>query len=183
MRNMKQTWQELEKTAAVTVDGLGQHLDEGIKEVVIGLWAQGIPTLASCEGHIDWGLATPWVDIGEDLSKELQGKIQGDAENTPEELFRKYPQLKSLRDRNIQTQERTFDLLSDYYKDRIPVNEQTRLILQIFGFYGIVRLTPQGEYIQEYREGPARNEFLSMFQGEMAAFGSWLKDRGGPRTK
>jgi hypothetical protein len=52
------------------VDGAGMHIDPSIKELVIGLMANGIETKASCEGHPRWGKKFPWVDVSkEDLSK------------------------------------------------------------------------------------------------------------------
>jgi len=45
------------------VDGLGKHIDKGIKETVIYIDALGFKTSMSCEGHKDWGLPWPWVDI------------------------------------------------------------------------------------------------------------------------
>jgi hypothetical protein len=44
-------------------DGLGLGIDDGIVDTVIALTAHGIPTVASCEGHVDHGLAYPWVDV------------------------------------------------------------------------------------------------------------------------
>jgi hypothetical protein len=45
------------------VDKLGQPIDEGIFETVVVLNLPGIHTLASCEGHLEYGAYAPWVDI------------------------------------------------------------------------------------------------------------------------
>jgi hypothetical protein len=42
-------------------DVLGMPVDEGIAETVACLRALGFRTSASCEGHLDWGEALPWV--------------------------------------------------------------------------------------------------------------------------
>jgi hypothetical protein len=52
-----------EKVAEIT-DTLGHGIDKEIRETVAVLNAGGFPTLGSCEGHLDWGLAVPWVEIG-----------------------------------------------------------------------------------------------------------------------
>ena len=38
-------------------------LEENIMELVESLNDIGIETIASCEGHTDWALPYPWVDI------------------------------------------------------------------------------------------------------------------------
>lgn len=45
-------------------DKLGRGLDEGIKETVVAFTMNGLNTTASCEGHLDHGDPTPWIDIG-----------------------------------------------------------------------------------------------------------------------
>lgn len=54
-------------------DSQGKRVDEGIKETVVILNAIGLPTSGSCEGHTDYGVPVPWVDI--------------EAPNAPEERF------------------------------------------------------------------------------------------------
>lgn len=44
-------------------DGLGKPLDKGIVHAVAILQLAGFDTVGSCEGHADWGLPWPWVDI------------------------------------------------------------------------------------------------------------------------
>jgi hypothetical protein len=53
------------------VDGLGERVDPGIKDTVVALNLLGIPTVSSCEGHLDHGRTLPWVDIGLPLSPFL----------------------------------------------------------------------------------------------------------------
>lgn len=45
------------------VDGVGRGIDDGIRPIVLKLNELGMETKASCEGHIDHGLAEPWVDF------------------------------------------------------------------------------------------------------------------------
>ncbi len=44
-------------------DNCGMPIDSKIKELVIGLRANGITTEQSCEGHKNKGVPYPWVDI------------------------------------------------------------------------------------------------------------------------
>lgn len=53
-------------------DKPGQTIDQGILQTVIALNANNIPTLASCEGHLDHGEPFPWVDIGNPEDKKTK---------------------------------------------------------------------------------------------------------------
>src|SRR6266571_1101863 len=59
----KQEWQDLTDKVSRITDKLGKPVDPGILETVAALNALGIPTTASCEGHVDWGTEAPWIDI------------------------------------------------------------------------------------------------------------------------
>jgi len=69
-RNKEEEWAHLAQKIERIVDGLGEHLDEGIKESVIALKANGIGTTGSCEGHLDRALPYPWIDVGSTLAEE-----------------------------------------------------------------------------------------------------------------
>jgi hypothetical protein len=47
------------------VDKLGHPIDIRIKPLVMAFWLRGIKTLASCEGHQDWGNPYPWIAFGD----------------------------------------------------------------------------------------------------------------------
>lgn len=59
----KKKIQEIQKEVDLITDRLGHPIDEQIKPAVIALRLSGFPTSASCQGHEDWGLPYPWVDI------------------------------------------------------------------------------------------------------------------------
>src|SRR5206468_3667524 len=46
-----------------TTDKLGYEIEPGIFDTVVGLNALGINTSQSCEGHVDRGRITPWIDV------------------------------------------------------------------------------------------------------------------------
>ena len=56
-------WQETEQRFQSVTDRLGNSIDEGIFETVVGLNILGITTTLSCEGHLDWGVPYPWVNF------------------------------------------------------------------------------------------------------------------------
>jgi len=53
---------QLERTY-LRIDGLGKRIDDGIRKTVAAFNINGLPTSASCEGHIGRGKNTPWIDI------------------------------------------------------------------------------------------------------------------------
>lgn len=61
------------KKVEETGDRLGLNIDEKIKETVAFLNANEIRTSGSCQGHHDWGVSAPWVEI--------------EADNKPEETY------------------------------------------------------------------------------------------------
>lgn len=65
-------WDSKRQEIEHTVDGLGLDLDEGIKESVVAFNMNGLNTTASCEGHTDHGMATPWIDIGAPNQPEVR---------------------------------------------------------------------------------------------------------------
>jgi len=61
-----------------TNDGLGLEIDIGIKKTIVILNAIGISTTGSCEGHLDWGLPWPWIDIASpnEPKEKYKGQLQ-----------------------------------------------------------------------------------------------------------
>ena len=79
-------WNFMASEVSTWCDGLGQPLDEKIKETVIILNLLGFKTRQSCEGHLDWGYSYPGVDFAFDEEKstelwnelsEVRKKIEG----------------------------------------------------------------------------------------------------------
>lgn len=57
------TWNEIATNVASWTDALGMHIDPIIQDTIIILNILGFKTSASCEGHLDWGNAYPWIDF------------------------------------------------------------------------------------------------------------------------
>jgi hypothetical protein len=74
----KKDWERRLKELENVVDGLGHPIEDGIKEAVVALNMLQFPTSGSCEGHDDWGLPTPWVQM--EAANEPQYKFEGEAE-------------------------------------------------------------------------------------------------------
>lgn len=70
VKEKEQYLEQVFDVVARTVDGQGRRIDLGIMGVVLYLNVHGIETTFSCEGHLDHGLAYPWVWVPlEDQSK------------------------------------------------------------------------------------------------------------------
>lgn len=66
------TWNETVDKYAHTTDRLGKKIDDGIFETVVCLNMLGINTTSSCEGHLDWGLPYPWINIEPEIEQKYQ---------------------------------------------------------------------------------------------------------------
>ncbi len=96
------------------VDGI-YGIEPGIKNVVLALVANGLPTVDSCEGHVDHGRVAPRVVI--EASNRPKGTRKWDSpkESTPECV--------AWEKRNDALLERVEAFLADFYKEReVPEN-------------------------------------------------------------
>jgi hypothetical protein len=66
------TWERTGQEVAELTDGLGMHIDPGIRDAVTALRLLGLRTEASCEGHDSWGVGAPW-----DAPMTRQGLVRG----------------------------------------------------------------------------------------------------------
>jgi len=131
-----------------TTDRLGAEIEEGIKEVVVGLNVMGLTTVQSCEGHPDssHGYPYPWVmieapgepeesHVGEKELCERFAREHGvDAEQllraaVSEEVWFEFqeqiealpeltPEFITWREANRKLYERAIGLLEEFYFDR-----------------------------------------------------------------
>ena len=186
-KNKQEKWVELQDRANKVVDGLGKGLDEGIVETVMGLWAHGFNTHASCEGHMEWGLAAPWVDIEPPNSKELQS-MQKEASALRDDLFgrdgqskkyAKYPELvEKMHELEAEASRQSgkllpklFTMLDNFYNQRMSGYDQRIIIVP---FSGSFRLINQGFELYRHKDNRSE-EKLTEYRQEMQAFGNFLK--------
>lgn len=167
-------------------DRLGLPVDEGIKESVVALNVFGINTSGSCEGHLDRGIAAPWIDVQAKKTREGEAlKQQADAlfENAetrekegapPEELdqiYKEYHRLrKEIKRPDLEEVKKLMQQLIDFYADRkVPFDTQLTIAQG--------RLQSQGAILQEIADLSTKEQQLHAFQEEMRAFTIFLKDK------
>lgn len=133
---------ELEKIT----DAEGKSIDEGIKETVLFMNVLEIPTIQSCEGHLDEkeGNPFPWVEIGaedepeerwigqnaafENAAKERDVSVEELKHGTPENLYwevmreisknTETPEYQAWAQKNEELRKRASDLLEKFYQKR-----------------------------------------------------------------
>lgn len=185
-------------------DGLGYPLDEGIKETVIVLNLLGFTTNGSCEGHLNWGCAYPWVDfsVKSPEGQAIETQIDQIYLNGLRELMSKYPELtfdelfgtpegeeiKPMREKLYVLLDALYDLYNDIARSSMKplldlidqfyqdhdVAEDQKL--HIFFSNDIIRLVCQGWDVQDKRVGEEREYYLKLNQQEMMAFTEFLKE-------
>ena len=178
-------WAETSQEVEVIGDKLGKKIDENIKETVVALKVLDFETSASCEGHLDHGIASPWVDIRFENKKlldrfrSLNKTIDEEESRDPESagLGNLYDQLGGLEKEKDQVVlvplKRLADLFSIFYNNR-TVEFGTRLIMDMWPWG--CRIQCQGAELQDVASPEEREENLRKYQAEMNAFVSFLKE-------
>lgn len=184
-----QEWGAIVAEATQITDANGKPIDAGIFETVVGLIANGIPTIQSCEGHLDQGEMYPWVDLEleteeikrlseqysnldqqvEDL--EIEGKV------LEEELEERYIELNRMR-RELEKiraaeSKKVYDLLQDYYEIRKAESIPYDQILVLRGS----RLHHIGGSYQVSQTPEVQSTNLTKYQQDMKQFSAFLKKR------
>lgn len=179
-------WNEIADTVSGITDALGKPVDRGIFNTVVALTAHGIHTTQSCEGHIDTGIAAPWVEITApetDESKTLRKRLN-ELEATIENLERSqrpdeeieplYQQIQTLyrevRRPQLEELQKVSCLLAQYYQERKVAYDR---LLTIRGN----RLESQGAQLQEIIAPEERSQKLFEYQEEMKTFTTFLQKR------
>lgn len=179
-------WDETRKFVEGLADKLGHPTDEGIKEPLVALNVLGFETKASCEGHLDWGHAYPWVMIGssetekawekvtEAFEKEDEAKAQGKSEEEVDLLEKISAQLQEEARRPLFDKARELSAyLEDFYKDQnVPYG---RMLFTSMGgtFFELQSL---GSKFQKAANEETKKKNLEEYQEEMQAFAKFLKD-------
>ena len=166
------------------------NIEPGIFEVVKNLNALGVNTVASCEGHLDHGMAGPWVDVESDADTcELENKLDNlkikinsyetnrTYGNKCDNILKQYHiVLNKLRRMHIKQQAKLQELLADFYQNRQVVFDIRLHTSEIFSD-GSCRLENQGVNVQEIRSLKNKAKKLKEYQTEMATFGQYLKSK------
>lgn len=163
-------------------------IDKGIIDIVTSLNALNCHTTASCEGHLSWGCANPWIDIDSqkdisDLEEEcsqLYQKITEEESNLTDEeesiLWKKYHQLTAKASQpGLKERLKLATLLNEFYKNH-QASWDTQLNINNLGL-STSRLESNGAQLQDIRSKKERAEKLKAYQKEMQAFGEFLQEK------
>jgi hypothetical protein len=189
--NEKQVqWDKIAQNVDIAEDGKSKGIDGGIKETVIALNVLNINTSQSCEGHIDWGYAGPWVEISPEpteglkklrddiralaLEVDMKEKTKAPREEL-EQLFAKTHKLEAKEDRYVLPEiKKVFDLLTEFYKERNPGFGQ---ILVLRFYRSDARLMCQGTELQGIVSPEEKVANLKRYQDEIGLFTEFLKKK------
>ena len=157
------------------VDGIGTPIDQGILDTVVAFNAIGLYTTASCEGHIDEGLAHPWIDISCEDAEKLAGKIawklyEGKREEEETKRMMQQHRLCLLRE-----EQKLVEFLDAFYQQH-RFNYERHLSICRFS-NGAPRIQSYGADHQEFRDTHERAQKLKEYQQEMLRFAEFLRDR------
>lgn len=191
IRLKQDQWDMLTEKFSKTTDGLGHPIDRGILETVVVLNALDLPTNGSCEGHINWGLAGPWVDIEAEETKlikrllvqnrrrsdEIEKKEREKVEpKVLEKDWEEYHRINAeIRKPSLLLAKKLLVLLGEYYRD-LPGVIDKHLVVARFG-RSTNRLECQGLMIQEVNSGETQKLKLEEYQEEMRNFTAFLKKK------
>ncbi|MDP3954629.1 MAG: hypothetical protein Q8Q06_04435 [bacterium] len=183
-------WDEIATQVETIGDKLGKGIDGDIKETVIAFRVLSFETTASCEGHLGWGVASPWVDIEpvprgqrDELIKryrvvneEIEKEEALDMES--EKLGDPYGQLHKLdveRDNLVLPEiKRLAGLLEEFYAGR-DTNFGARIIMDVRPW--AAHLQCQGAEIQRINEPDVKARSLEKYQAEFKALTEFLKKK------
>jgi len=203
----EQEWNNKLADLDTVVDRLGKGLDEHIKETVAAFNLNGFNTDGSCEGHVNWGLGAPWVEIeapnkpkeryvGEVKilqniaesygisDKDIEWAMNETAWKEAYDLFEKNgetEEYKKWRSENDKLKQRAGELMDEFYKNRI-VDEKVHLKFERVDAGETFRIYNGGEdyaLSQKMDEEQKRGlgQRIIKYQEEMNAFGEFLKDK------
>lgn len=185
------TWQDGCTAVAHMTDKLGTPIDPGIFDTVVALNLLGLRTFQSCEGHIEYKHAYPWVTLihQEHNSRYVRGWLEvceleeeAKREKTPEAHDRWLTadlafRLQCAAWKHEDTlQQQLIALLNRFYADQVPLS--TRLMV-VRLHPGMCRLQPGFARHVEDMPDPLKLTYLERGQAEMAAFTAFLKQHIG----
>lgn len=128
--------QKIQQEVESISDGLGLPIDDLIKPTVIALRLWDLPTSGSCQGHADWGLSYPWIDIDCELwnNKEFHSLDRNTLDTNPVwEYYRTITKVEN--DKHL---DKFQGLLADY--QNIPRVDCRDINIEYFGMFGGFRV-------------------------------------------
>lgn len=178
-------WHTTAEQLRQITDALGKGIDPGIFDTVVALTVLGIPTVASCEGHLERAIAAPWIDVEPPEVLNLRQQLrelqdQEGVQRTPGATYLPSEAVTHLRQeiktRQLAARRQLLAALDAFYRDRwVPADR--RLIITSREWLGRSRLECQGTDFQEVVEPATRQQKLVEYQQEMQAFTAYLRAR------
>lgn len=123
--------------ARQTKDLLGKGIEDGIIDTIVGLWANGITTHGSCEGHVKWGRRYPWVDVGVPFPEPHKKAKNG-------QLTEK--QMIETKVKNQRLMRKLYALLKAYNANKVPYDERI-ILAEPNTSYGHATIVIQGSLV------------------------------------
>lgn len=184
-------FEAMQKLVAGIADKMGMPVDKGIAETVVMLNLLGFKTRMSCEGHLEWGRAAPWVAFDEEAPAHLKeaadraGRKLAQAQSNGNDLSKEeeihlYQELheaeRVLKKHQVGPAIHLLELLTIFYTDRrVPFDQQLYVFVSTSGICSM--LFSHGAEVQDVLDLPEREERLHRYQEEMSAFTTFLKAR------
>jgi hypothetical protein len=184
----QRAWDERTEHFQTITDALGKGIDEGIMPTIVALDLLGIETRQSCEGHLDHGIAAPWVDIligtSDDINV-LQEKLTSrfktieqieESDMDDDRLESLYNECRKIENEiaafRLRKMRPAYDLLLAFYASKAQPDHDVALILDNNG-----RLQSMGALYQPILDENEREQKLMRYREEMSAFTAFLKSR------
>ncbi len=189
MITKQQRWDRSTEEFTHMADKLGKPIDQGILETVIVLNLLEVKTVQSCEGHMEWGVAAPWIDIEPSVPKQVSDTQFKNAD----EMFKKAIEIEKIPHNGKKAADmfalsRTmFDearkplrelyakcciLFNQFYSGRAVSYDR---ILTCTHYARRLRLESIGAFLQPINEPSIKKPKLVEYQDEMKEFTAFLK--------
>ena len=155
----EQLWRDVAGKMSRVTDKLGMTIDPGIMDTVVALNLLGIPTVQSCEGHIDHGIAAPWIFFTSPGIDDRPGQ--------PQHIY------EQNRQKHIQDQQKMLSYLDTFYANIKVLHD--RMLIVYRRTPGTSVLESQGARCQFFDSLEEKAEKLGEYQEEMYLFTAFLK--------
>jgi hypothetical protein len=179
-------WQEVADYITQVTDPVGNPMDQGIIEAVVALNLLGVTTTGSCEGHLDHGLAAPWIDFHtpgtgatrrkvNEITMSLQrAEEQHAPQKTIDDLTHEYFQLAAEAERDSFYGPWLVEQALIAFYENTQVKHDQQIFIHSDSF-GISRLQSHGIDYQVLQTPEQRAINLAIYQREMQNFATFLK--------
>lgn len=204
-KTKQELWEERLKRVAERLDVNDRGMEPEIIEMVAILNLLKIPTSGSCEGHLDHGLANPWVAvmaenkpgerfinetiIKESIAKEFVISVDdvgyGDNDKANNKFWSvvenidETSEYKKWQEENKKLAEIIIRWIKEFYNDAVPKENVAINLIGIGGAAGIIQAGQSEEriYVSENERDTLAAERLRARQEEMKKFTQFLKQK------